>query len=68
MSKYFLINFQYKKARDFPGGPVAKALPFQHRGHGFNQSANSIQHAMTKTCCRPKQKVKGRFPKTRMLC
>ena len=40
VSKYFLINFQYKKARDFPGGPVAKALPSQRRGHGFDQSAN----------------------------
>ena len=52
---------QKKSSRDFPGGPVAKTLCFQFRGHRFNPwSGNWIPHATTKcehaqleaaTCC-----------------
>ena len=45
---------------DFSGGPVAKTLCCQWRGHGFDPwSGNYIPHAATKTQCSQKKKKKS---------
>ena len=42
--------FYYLRSGDFPGGPVAKTLSSQLKGHRFDPwSRNSIPHAATKT-------------------
>ena len=44
------IRFLNLKKGDFPGGPVAKTLHNQCRGHRFNPwSGNEIPHAATES-------------------
>ena len=49
ISVYVYVLFLKEKIRDFPGGPVVRALCSQCRRPGFDPgSGNSISHVATK--------------------